>query len=141
MSFVDPENVSEIFEKIRNLPTLGDIRILIEEIFPNWIITSTNRFSDDYSHLNRNWETYCSSLQTSPKHIIIVEDLVYDKNHRVIQAFTELATKSGFCIRKKEDYGLCSSCCKCIPTRAMYDKFVEKNIPVPERWNGRCSNC
>lgn len=141
MSFSDPENVSDVLNRIRELPTIGDIKLLIDEIFPKWIITATNSFSNDYPHLNTNWATFCSTLKTLPSQILIVKELNFGENHKLIRVFTELATQSGFAVREMKDYGLCSVCCKCIPTSVMYNMFVQKGIQVPSTWDGKCTNC
>ena len=34
--YIDPENSLEIIEQIKTLPTLGDVKRLSEQIFPDW---------------------------------------------------------------------------------------------------------
>ena len=57
--YIDPENTQEILEKIKTLPMLGDVKVILEETFPNWIVGGTFSYSKDYPHLQKNWEKIC----------------------------------------------------------------------------------
>ena len=40
--YLDPPNAIEIIEKIKGLPTIGDVKALINEVFPSWWILTSN---------------------------------------------------------------------------------------------------
>ncbi len=69
-SYTDPENIEDIFEKIKEAKTIKDVKELIDRTFPTWIVNFTNSYSSDYACLQNNWQNYCEILKTTPKLII-----------------------------------------------------------------------
>jgi hypothetical protein len=140
-NFIDPRNTPQIIEKIKSLPTLGDIKPLLDETFPDWIIGSMTEYSSDYPHLQRNWETICKTAKIKPVGIVIVKDIVFDDNHTLIQMFAETLTKAGFVVRRKGELMPCDNCNSAIPHPNLYDKMKLGGLPVPKRWARTCMNC
>ena len=87
--FIDPKDTPQIIEKIKSLPTLGDIKPLLDETFPGWIVGSMERYSMDYPHLQKNWETMCNSAGTKPAGIVLVKEIYFDDKHSLLQFFGE----------------------------------------------------
>jgi hypothetical protein len=142
--YKDPENVNEILEKIRNAPTLGHVKPILDSLYPTWILGSMKAYSNDYSQLQNNWETICKLSKVKPTEIIIVDFIVYDKSesHTLIKIFSEILTKSGFCVRSKNEFLSCKKCGLALPSESLYDSMKQNNIKsIPSRWMPVCENC
>lgn len=140
-AFLDPRDTPQIIEKIKTLPTLGDIKPLLDETFPDWIIGSMERYSSDYPHLQKNWETICRSAGTQPAGIVIVKDVVFDSRHTLVQIFAETLTRVGCVVRRKGELLPCDKCDAAIPHPNLYDSMKARGLPVPKRWARTCMNC
>jgi hypothetical protein len=139
MSYNDPDNLLEISLKIKNSATIGDVKKLMDSIFPRLFITSSPSFCDDYPHLNENWNKLCSSINTSPKQILIFDN--YSDDCTLVKTFAECFTTAGFAVRRKCEFIPCEKCGKSIPAPAIYNLFKEKNFTVPEIWSKLCKSC
>jgi hypothetical protein len=140
--YIDPPNVEEIIEKIKNLPTLGDIKPLLDEIFPNWMVGTIDEYSDDYPSLKKNWKTICKTLKVPRTQILLIDnDLNIDENHKLVCLFSEILTKSGFCVRSKNHLFPCKKCGKALAQPMLYDLLKEKGIQTPSVWSPICENC
>lgn len=133
------ENSENIIKKLKECPTGNEIKNLIQEVLPQWIITTASIYSDDYPHLTNNWSRLCNLLNTDKKQIIIVDYI--EPNDIVTSSFAEVLTSMGFIIRKKEEYTYCSFCKKVIPSLIIYNIMKNYNIAVPKIWSNNCINC
>ena len=141
-NYKDPRNVNEYLEKLKTLSNIGEIKNFMNDVFPNWFITTMNSYCDDYPHLNKNWYYICNMVHTTPKKIIIVKEISNDENHKLIASFSECFTKSGFSVRKENEFISCKKCNKAVPTKEAWEFFKEKGlIKVPEVWRPNCINC
>ena len=139
MSYQDPENLEEIMDKIKNTPTIGGIKDLMEEIFSGLFITTMDSFCEDYPELNKNWEKVCKKAKTTTKHIIILDDYTDDCN--LVNIFAECFTTVGFAVRRKSEFIPCEKCLKAIPAKSLHTFFKEKGVAVPEIWSQQCISC
>ena len=142
--YSDPENKDEIIEKIRYCKTLKDIETLIIETFPNWIIKFSNKYSNDYPHLQSNWENISKEFKIKNCQIIIVDKVIKenDEKHTLLIIFAELFTRSGFIVRDKDELIVCEVCNAAIPCEETYNMMKEKGIELPiNEWNPYCSEC
>jgi len=131
--YADPENTVEIFLKIKNCPTIREIKNLMDKTFPGLFITVLPEFSDDYPHLNKNWKSICDAIPTTPKQIIILDN--YSEDCSLVKTFTECFTTTGFAVRRKSEYIPCEKTGKAVPTEHIYMLFKEKGFTVPEKWS------
>jgi len=139
--FVDPSNASLIVEELTTLGTCKDVLDKIKSVYPEWIVTYINNYSDDYPTLTRNWNFICSKAQTTPTKIIIVKHIKFDSFHVCVCAFAELLTIMGNCVRQEEDLGMCTVCGAAIPSQPMWQIMKEKGLDVPEVWSLKCKKC
>ena len=58
--FKDPISVTQIIEKIKTIPNLREIIILLNEYYPNFIKIICDDYSDDYPTLQYNWKYICN---------------------------------------------------------------------------------
>ena len=139
----DPENLEEILSKIKSAPTLGDIKPILESLYPTWIIGSMKGYSKDYPLLQKNWETICDLSKVKPLEIIIVDFILYnqDKKHTLLHVFAEILTKSGFCVRSKDEFSPCKKCNLAIPSDVLYDMMKKNHHNIPFRWSPVCEKC
>ena len=52
---ISEEHVLEVENKIKNAPTMKEIWNIINETFPNWVINISDCYSEDYIHLEQNF--------------------------------------------------------------------------------------
>jgi hypothetical protein len=139
MSYTDPDNLIDIITQIKNSATIGDVKKLMDSIFPTLFITIMVSFSNDYPHLNKNWNTLCSSINTTPKKVIIFDN--YTEDCILVKTFAECFTTAGFSVRRKNEFIPCKKCGKAIPSEHIYNIFKEKKVDVPEHWSVYCVSC
>ena len=114
--YKDPENFDTVFEKIKNSKTLKEINDLIIEIYPDWILHFLDSYSLDYPHLQKNWEIATEKNNIKTAKIIIVEFLIKDEDHKLVNIFSEILTATGFIIRSKDELLYCETCNRDIPS-------------------------
>jgi hypothetical protein len=139
--YLDPPNTIEILNKLLNTPTLGGVKSLVDETFPTWFVTIMESYCSDYPHLLKNWKQLCELSGVNRAQIIIVDDISFDDSHTLIKAFAECFTRSGFVVRRKNEYIPCEKCGCAVPSEAMWGIFKEKGLQVPEKWNFYCTKC
>jgi hypothetical protein len=139
--YIDPSNSDDIIEKIKTLPTLGDIKNLADEIFPGWIVRTVDSYSTDYQWLTENWKHTCSKIGVERKQIMLVDFINFEDQYSVLQMFSETFTRSGFNVRSSHEYMLCSKCDSVIPNQYLMNIFMEKGFLVPKEWSPICSVC
>jgi len=117
-SFVDPTDKDEILNKLKELPTLGDVKKLVDEVFPGWFTGIIKRYSLDYPQLQKNWEDICNKNNVSPLEILLVRNIIWDDdNHILVKTFCELFTRSGFSVRRLGEYFPCEICDLALPNK------------------------
>ena len=139
MLYVDSEDLMENILKIKNSPTLGDVKKLMDSIYPTLFITVFDSFCDDYPFLNENWRKLCNSIPTTPKQIMILDN--YPDDCMLIKAFAECFTTAGFLIRRKYEFIPCEKCRKAVPSEIAYNIFKDQNSVVPDVWSRYCKSC
>ena len=106
-NYQDPENIDEIIEELKRSKTIENVVDLINRVYPTWILYYLRKYSEDYPHLQSNWENYCNEQKVRPAHIMIINEFLIDKNHTLIGVFAELFTICGFIVRtpkKRRNY-------------------------------------
>lgn len=139
--YLDPPNVATILEKIKTLQTIRDIKILADEVFPGWWCTTIQEYSNDYPHLDKNWNSVCNTIGVKKSLIVLVDFLEFTDNHSLIKVFTESFTRAGFNVRKNSDYVKCKNCNRAIPSEVIWTIFKENKFDVPLSWSKTCKNC
>lgn len=123
---------------LTDLPNIQNVLEYIDEKYPKWVYKICDKYSKDYDYLNLNWSRMCDIFNTTPKKIIIVENMNIDEFYTL----AELLTKVGFIVRTKDEYIYCSKCNKCIPTEKTYDIMKTKILSIiPNSHSIYCSNC
>jgi len=127
----------ELFNELKNLPTMKDVFEFIQNRFPQWIVDIVDKYSIDYPELVNNWKTISTSSKTPMQKIIIVQNFENDEH----LTLAELLTQCGFVVRTINEYIPCSVCKSAIPSQTVYNKMKEMNKDVPLMWNNKCHNC
>ena len=129
-------NIIQELKEVKNSQEVGD---LIEKHYPGWIVYGAERYSEDYSHLQKNWEKICGLSRTTPKKILLVKSIVFDRSP--LSELCNMLTYNGFCVRCSEDFIVCDKCMNVIPSAPIWEQMRAKKVPVPEEWSARCSKC
>jgi len=141
-SYSDPSNTQDILKQISNTADLGGVREILDKVFPTWIVGMIPNYSKDYPHLQNNWDLICKKLGVERTSILVVENIVQDEHHVLIQTFAELLCRSGFCVRRKSEFFPCYKCGAALPTQILYDLMKEKmSHNIPKNWGTTCSTC
>jgi hypothetical protein len=144
LKYKDPENSGFIIDSLHEAPTLKEVNAIIKSVYPTWMISVLEKYSDDYPSLTSNWQKICSEIGVSPAKIIIVDFLPSEKNATdfiLIASFSEILTRSGFSIRRKQEFVLCSKCSALTPKVSIRQKLKDAGEKVPETWSSNCSTC
>jgi len=141
--YKDPDNLDEIITKIKSLNSLQEICELVYQIYPEWILYFLKCYSQDYPHLQNNWESLASKNKVRPSQIMIVDYFTYDESHKLLNIIAEIYTLSGFMVRSKEDIIPCEKCDRAIPTLERFTQIKESgNIKLSvKEWSPKCSTC
>lgn len=140
--YLDPDNTPDIMDRLRLSSTLGQVKTLIDEVFPDWIVTTMNTYCSDYPHLTENWYKVCQMTNSKPTQIMIVEEIFEDNTiYSLISIFAECFTRAGFSVRRKREYIPCEKCNSAIPNYSLWQLFKDNGIKVPEVWDVKCSGC
>jgi hypothetical protein len=118
-----------------------DFEKFIENKFPNWLVCSLDNYCNDYPHFQKNWETICNKLNTSPKHIVLVNKINFENKDDPLLEICEFMTKNGYVVRRYEEFIPCKQCYKAIPCKEIWQLLKHKNIIVPSLWDNKCSTC
>lgn len=144
MKYKDPpEHAAILTRLIQDVKTIKDVKDLVDEVFPGWIITFLPGFSDDYPHLNRNWLSLCTMNKTHPTQVIIVDNYPnIEGDYTLVGHFSECFSRAGFIVRKMTEYIPCSVCNRALPTEVGYKALQSNNIKdIPGEYRTHCSTC
>ena len=139
--YKDPTNVEQIKTHINTIETLGEVKDYIQNIFPNWIITVIEDYSDDYPHLKINWQKVCDKIKCKKTCILIVEELSYEPDYSLTLFLAELFTRSGFAVRRKSEFFPCEKCNKAIPAKYIWEIMKNGKFNIPEKYSNKCTSC
>ena len=146
--YEDNENLETILEELKNCHMIEDIMKLVNNYYPTWIVYILDRFSDDYPHLTYNWEHVAKLNNVKKAKIIIVDELNFGDNFKMLNTVCEILTKSGFLVRDKKDFIKCPVCDGVLVTNSIYHILYKINtndgarkIQIPTSWSDKCTGC
>lgn len=140
-AYIDPPNADELIATFDTLSDTKEAEDFINQNFPNWIVQSLPKYSDDYDYLDKNWKAICKKLGVKKQKIILVNEIVFDEKHRVLNHIAEQMTKKGYVVRRYDEFGYCPICVGAIPCIEVWHLMKEKRLPVPHTWSGACKRC
>jgi len=132
--YLDPQNIEEIKSQLSEKKTMKDILELVNEIYPDWIITFADKFSTNYPSLTVNWVKTCEKMGSRPAQIMIVDDIIFDDDHKLLQLFGDVFTKTGFSVKSKNHFIPCGRCKSAYPTLSIHQLLKESDNVVPAEW-------
>jgi len=140
--YVDPENVVDIKEQIKNAPNLGSLKLILDKVFPGWIKGLVDDYSDDYPILKKNWLEMCTKNKVIPTKIMIVDFVSFEEEYSLLRIFCEILTLSGFCVRSKQEIFPCKICKRAIPQLHIYNLMkTNGERMIPDVWQTSCQKC
>lgn len=111
--FTDPENKEEIYSKIQQVTNASEIYSLVDRVFPEWIIEECIDYEPCYTTFRNNWHKVSKQFLQEPKKILIVNQIVFEdpgNQYTILKMFCEILTRTGFCVRRKEELKKCKDC-------------------------------
>lgn len=139
--YLDPVNVEEIKEQIKNAPTLKELKDILDKLYPTWIKGIIKDYSIDYPTLKQHWHNICFENNVSPKEIMLVDFISFDDSYSIIRIFCEILTLSGFCIRTNNEIFSCKSCGNALVQSNYYNVLKDSGQSIPDVWRTTCTNC
>lgn len=150
--YADPIDADKLREEFKTLKTRDEVKNFIDRVFPGWLVESTDRYSEDYPHLQKNWEFICGKLGAAPQRIIGVSRIEFDNTcddderkeiprFSFIKEICEEMTKKGYCVRRVGEFTSCPVCERAIPVIEVWHLLKEKGMPVPGKWSDKCKKC
>lgn len=135
--YKDDEKYDEHLKIIKQIPNIGKIIEYINTVFPTWLLGLYEGYCYNYPTFNNNLKKNITNK------ILLVDDMIFDDEHRLIRTFAEIFSKSGFLVRSKQEFIPCKSCKnKLVPTYYLYNALkIQKNISFPETWSDKCYKC
>ena len=131
--------MDNIIKRLIECPTGNEVKNLIYETYPTWIVKSLDEYSNDYPHLTNNWRRMCNIINSEPKQIIIVNKL--ELTDTIMLSFAEVLSKMGFIVRKNEEYISCIVCNKALPSLSTYLTMKQHDLNIPSNWSDKCTKC
>jgi len=111
--FTDPSNKEEIYSKIQNVTNASEIYSLVMEVFPDWILEECKDYEPVYSSFSDNWTKVSGKFFQKTRKILIVQHVVFEdpnNEYSILKMFCEILTRTGFCVRRKEEFKRCDTC-------------------------------
>lgn len=143
--YTNPKNHKEIIEEIKTCKNIGEVRDIIKNTFPNWIVSIHRDYSNDYPRLRYTYQTLCKAMNVEGKGIILVNFIPSVNNppeYTLLTKFLDIMTANGFIVRRTEEFRACSKCDRVIPVYQLYGTLRYKNPEtVPKTWEPNCSSC
>lgn len=127
----------------------------INDFDKDWVCKILDRYSEDYPHLQKNWEKICKEVvKKETKKIILVNKIPVnkdDKDYEKISLICKELYEKGYIVRRDEEFIGCPVCQMAIPNENLYNKLRDfKNIKdvklpkyfsIPEYWSEKCVKC
>ena len=130
---------TQTFTEITQLKSMGEVFGYIKEKYPSWMVDMLDKYCFDYPHLNENWTNLSNKYKVPKQKIILVSGFQHEDHFMI----AELLTTAGFIVRTTTEFIPCSVCSSAIPSRVVYNKFIEEDPDriVPLEWSNKCSTC
>ena len=139
--YKDPEQSDKLAQDILKITKLSTLQYYIDNLFPGWLVISLNKYCSDYPHFQNNWEKICKLSGIEPNKIILVSDIFFDDDHKLMRLVCEHLTKHGCVVRRISEFVACEVCNAAIPCLEIYDQLRNRNIKTPKIWSRKCSEC
>jgi hypothetical protein len=113
--YKDKLKLDDLKKKVGDIKYLGGIIKLIDEMYPSWIQKTYKRYCNPTDM--KNWATVCKTVKTTPKKIIVVDFIYFDKEkYSNILLFADLLSSAGFSIVDKYRVRECENHNECLLT-------------------------
>jgi hypothetical protein len=141
MNYQDNETRIQIKEDIKECKCLKDIVDLIDQYYPEWLVTSIDGYSEDYPQLTKNWNIVCEKMGVTPKKIILVKEIKFSADYKIMEFICDFMTRNGYCVRRETEFVVCPDCNKAIPVESVHSVLKKNKSNVPLVWRSHCRNC
>lgn len=140
--YKNPENMVEIQNSLLEAKNHGEVKNIIMETFPEWMLGIISNYCSDYPTFQSNWVTVCDKIGVKPTEIIIVDYFDHNNDdYKLLTYFCEIMTTGGYSVRRKEEFIACSKCGDAIPVLEIWRKMKSVGIQTPLSWSKKCTTC
>ena len=125
---------------LATLKNLKEVKDWTEKMYPQWLLGTAKRFSDDYPHLTCSWVEMCKTLKTKPAEIMLVSYLPHkdDPQRKILNTVCDIFSRCGFLLRREIEFKGCPVCSSLLPTQEAWQKLTVK---PPFKWSHYCRLC
>ena len=109
----DPEIKALIFKAISLIRCDTDVFIFLDEVASDWIVKKSPEYCNELQVLSDNWGKICDALKQTKKSILLVRKTIIsdpENKYVILRAVSEILTRCGYCIRSKDEIGVCEGC-------------------------------
>lgn len=111
----DPDLKQTIYHEIQEIKSPDEAFNFVQRNSPEWIREEAVDYADEYPKYKENWSKVCSITHSPPRKILIVEKVMFDlfdprNEYTVLKMISEILTRCGYCIRRKQEFTLCQTC-------------------------------
>lgn len=140
---VDKDKISKdkIMTELVACTTVEAATATIRKYYPFWIIYTIDEYCPDYPILIANWNKICELTKSTPKKIVLVEELKFEEKEHPINFIAEYLTRQGYCVRRACEYLVCQKCEKAIPVQELWAQLRDRGLQVPKIWSDKCEKC
>ena len=138
--YKDPENWETIVQNMNELKTMKDILDLMRKTFPNIVVGFLDGFSPDYPHLTEDWQKIVDELGVKRTQVMILDNVSYDENHKLVKHFCECFTRAGFAVKRKMEFVPCPNTGLAVPTELNHYIYKMDKRVIPEKYSLQVDN-
>lgn len=140
--FSDSNRFVNLLEEFNSMTDEYDILCFIENVFENWLVDVIDGYSSDYKRLDDNWGMLCKQMNVRKRKIILVSELNFNDDFKILKLVCERITTMGFLIRRYCEFVKCKKCKMAIPSEELYNRMKSVNANIsPSCWSNNCTRC
>lgn len=130
--YKDPENWETILDLMKTKKTMIEILDLLNKTYPGLVVGFMDGYSPDYPHLTEDWEKIVKEIGVKRAQVMILDNVVFDENHKLVKNFCECFTRAGFSVKMKMEFIPCPNTGLAVPSELLHSIYKKSNKTVPE---------
>lgn len=137
--YKDSENWESILDLMKTKKTMIEILDLLKETYPGFVVGFMDGYSPEYPHLTEEWEKIVKDIGVKRTQVMIIDNVIFDENHKLVKNFCECFTRAGFSVKMKMEFIPCSNTGLAVPSELLYHIYKKSNRIVPELYKPEVS--
>lgn len=146
---MDVKEAQAFLEEFNTITEEKELYEVLEREFPEWVISFSDDYSDDYPVLRKNWHHLCKQIGVEPRGIALVRYLhppTATHEHRFQEGETYVILDGvvnhlfalGYILRRIEEFRTCENCNRVRPNKKMWTFMHDRGIPSPDSYSKNC---